>query len=73
MNLTTNSYYKIVVSVGDKILTYFAKIISVSDFITFEDKFGEFYSYNKLNVVSYKSLSDDEIKLYFKKDIENGR
>ena len=49
--------YKIVVSVQEKLLTYTGKIISNDEsFITFIDRYGKEYSYNKLNIISFEEI-----------------
>lgn len=55
--MNINATYIIRVEVNNKFLTYTAKIISEdSNFITFEDKFGKKYSYNKNCIVSYEEV-----------------
>jgi hypothetical protein len=47
------STYKIVIEVNGKVLTYNGRIISEDDnFITFIDRYGVTFSYNKKNVLS---------------------
>lgn len=49
--------YKITIEINEKILTYTGRIISEDDsFITFEDKFGTTFSYNKNNIISAEEL-----------------
>jgi len=49
--------YKITVEVNGKLLTYTGKIISEDDdFVTFSDKFGTTFSYNKKNIVSMEEV-----------------
>lgn len=52
-----NSIYKIVVEVGDRILTYMATILKEDEFfITFKDKNGSVFSYNKNKIVSAEEM-----------------
>ncbi len=53
-----NSFYKIVIKVEDRVLTFTGKIISEdSSFITFIDKYGKTLAYNKNNVISCEEVS----------------
>jgi len=52
-----NDKYKITILIGDKVLTYTGEIISEDDtFVTFVDKFGATFSYNKKNIVSAEEV-----------------
>jgi len=60
MNLEIGSSYKIVIQVGEEILTYSATITSCDDeFITFTDKFGREYTYNRHSIISYVKMEDN--------------
>ena len=53
-----NKKYIIRVEVKDRLLTYEGEIVSQDDFfITFIDKFGKEWSYNKNTIVSFEELS----------------
>ena len=52
-----NSSYKIVIEIDGRTLTYTGKVIQEDDmFLTFIDKFGKTYSYNKNKIVSAEEL-----------------
>jgi len=52
-----NCSYKIVVEVDGRVLTYTGKIVSIDDdFITFIDKFGKTFSYNKNKIISTEEI-----------------
>jgi hypothetical protein len=49
--------YKIVIDVDSRVLTYTATIISDDGiFITFKDKFGKTFSYNRKNIISFEEV-----------------
>lgn len=49
--------YIIRIEVNGRFLTYTGKIISEDDdFITFSDKFGSTFSYNKKNIISMEEV-----------------
>ena len=49
--------YKIVIEVNERMLTYTGEIIEDDGtFITFKDKYGNTYSYNKNNIVSFEEV-----------------
>ena len=51
--------YIIRVEVDNRIFTYTGKIISEdNDFITFKDKFGKTYSYNKNKILSLEECKE---------------
>ena len=57
MEMNINGQYIIRIEVNNKFLTYTCKLLSEDlHFITFEDKFGKIYTYNKNNVVSYEEV-----------------
>lgn len=57
--MNINEKYIIRIEVNGKFLTYTCKIISEdSNFVTFEDKFGKVYTYNKNNIVSYEGVRE---------------
>ena len=59
MNLIVGKSYKLRIKIGDRILTYTCKVLEIdSDFITFEDKFGETHSFNRSTVMSYSEVKD---------------
>lgn len=74
MKFTIGTFYKIVIDVNDRILTYFTKVTSVDeDFVTFTDRYDVEYNYNKKNIVSFRTLSEEEITKMteFKKEDKN--
>lgn len=55
MNINKN--YIMRVDVDNKIFTYIGKIISEEDnFITFKDKYGTTFSYNKNKIISFEEV-----------------
>lgn len=55
-----NTTYKIVVDVGERILTYVGTIISEDDlFVTFKDKNGSIFSYNKNKIISVEEVKNE--------------
>ena len=59
MNLIIGNLYKLRIKIGEKVLTFTCKIIEIdSDFITFEDKFGETHSFNRSTVMSYSEVKN---------------
>lgn len=52
-----NKTYILRVTIGGKLLTYNAKIISIDDtFVSFTDKFGGKVSVNKKNIESFEEV-----------------
>lgn len=52
--------YIIRVKVEEKIFTYTGKIISVDDdFVTFIDKYGKTFSYNKNSILSFEEVLEE--------------
>ena len=57
--MNINETYIIRIEVNGKFLTYTGKIISEdANFITFEDKFGKKFSYNKNCIVSFEEVEE---------------
>ena len=53
MKLKVGNSYKLSLQINDNILTYTCKITSIDDtFISFVDKFGKEYTYNKKLIIS---------------------
>jgi hypothetical protein len=53
-------YYIIRVMVDGRLFTYTGKIISEDeDFVTFIDKYGKTFSYNKSNIVSFEEVVEE--------------
>ena len=51
--------YIIRIEVNNSFLTYTGKIVSEdSNFITFTDKFGKEYTYNKNNIISFEGVKE---------------
>jgi hypothetical protein len=51
--------YIIRIEVENRIFTYTAKIISVDEnFITFQDKYGKTFSYNKTKILSFEEVRE---------------
>ena len=49
--------YIIRIEVDNRLFTYTGKIISDEDgFITFQDKYGKTFSYNKKNIISFEEV-----------------
>lgn len=52
--------YKIVVQVNERLLTYTGTITEIDEvFISFTDKFGSKYSYNKNTLISFEEIKND--------------
>jgi hypothetical protein len=59
MNLIIGKEYKLRIKIGDRVLTYTCKILQIdTDFVTFEDKFGETHSYNRSTIMSYSEVEN---------------
>jgi len=71
--LKVDNYYLLNVSVGIRILTYSCKILEITKdgFITIKDKYGEKWSYNKNNIISYLPLNKRDVKAIFGVDIDD--
>ena len=51
--------YVIRIEVEGRLFTYTGKILEVDDqFITFEDKYGKTFSYNKSNIISFEEVKE---------------
>ena len=51
--------YIIRIEVEDRLFTYTGKIISIDDdFVTFIDKYGTRFSYNKNKIISFEEVKD---------------
>lgn len=49
--------YIIRIEVEERLFTYTGKIISDEDgFVTFKDKYGKTFSYNKKNIISFEDV-----------------
>lgn len=57
MSLEVGHSYKLVIEINSNILTYTCTIIDIDDiFVSFLDKFGKEYSYNKKLIISYEEV-----------------
>lgn len=62
MNLKVGKFYKIVFEVGEKLLTYSCKILSIDGkFVSFEDRFGKILNYNINSIFSFEEIKEEEI------------
>ena len=59
MKLKIGGKYKLVFFLFGKTLTFTGTIISIDDFVTFKDKFGEVLNYNKNCLVCYEEASEN--------------
>lgn len=57
--LKIGSRYKLTFFLFGRTLTYTASIISIGDFITFQDKFGETFNYNKNCLISFEEMKNE--------------
>lgn len=61
MELVSGKTYVLVIELQSKILTYTATIVEDSEnFISFVDKFGDKYDYNKRVIVSATEVKDGD-------------
>jgi hypothetical protein len=52
--------YIIRIQIDTRIFTYTGKIIEEDEtFITFEDKYGKTFSYNKKNIISFEEVKNE--------------
>ena len=52
--------YIIRIEIDNRVLTYTGKIISnEKSFVTFIDKFGKTWTYNKKNIISLEAIEDE--------------
>jgi len=60
MNLQIGKHYQIILKISDATLTYTCKIIDVDEnFISFVDKYGATFNYNKNLILSYKEVEQN--------------
>jgi len=60
MNLIVGNSYRFNFKVGEKILTYTGKVISIDEiFITIIDIFDKKISYNISSIVNYEEIKND--------------
>ena len=61
MNLIIGNSYKIILSINNNTLTYTCTITDFDDnFISFKDKFGKEYTYNKNLIIQIENLEGKE-------------
>lgn len=59
MVLEVGCSYKISIKINEKILTYTCKVTSLDDiFISFIDKFGKEYNYNKNLIIGFEPIEE---------------
>lgn len=57
MGLVVGKHYKISLKINNNILTYTCKIISQDEiFISFVDKYGKEYNYNKNLIIGFEPI-----------------
>jgi len=60
MNLKIGNSYKIIISINNNVLTYNCNVTSNDEhFISFVDKFGKEYTFNKNLILSIEELNNN--------------
>ena len=66
IGIKQGDYYKVVISLSGKTLTYICKIIEEEDdFLTFIDKFGKTFCYRKIIIVSLEKIDEKDVPRIF--------
>ena len=61
MGIQEDKSYIITIDINDKILTYTCKITGIEEqFVSFIDKFGQKYTFNKNLIMSAVEIEEDE-------------
>ena len=61
MGIQKDKSYIITIDINDKILTYTCKITDIEEqFVSFIDKFGQKYTFNKNLIMSAVEIEEDE-------------
>lgn len=59
MVLEVGHSYKLAIKIKEKILTYTCKVISIDEiFVSFIDKFGNEYNYNKNLIIGFEPIEE---------------